>query len=201
MSYCYVFKTCEIKLQGNDGESQTDGCLKLTCKNGVWRPSIDQTVCCYDGEAFTPGGIIIEKTGQDGCTISSIRCVSDIDNKAEMVIDVSSSVCLDLEAKIDILEQKVDNVEQNVGSVDGKVKVVEEKVDSVEGKMHAVEGKLDTLKPLLEEFISKSGNNDGIPDDEDNDNDGDGDEDDDDSNEEDDDDSDEKEDGLEGNLI
>merc|ERR1719427_2238603 len=65
------------KPKGNVGDAHTEGCLKQTCKNGVWRPSLEETVCCYEREAFTPNTTITATTTQDGCTTSSTECRLD----------------------------------------------------------------------------------------------------------------------------
>merc|ERR1711892_1003825 len=94
--------------KGNAGDVHTEGCLKQTCKNGVWRPSLEETVCCYEREAFTLHTTITATTTQDGCTTSSIECRLD-GNKAKMVFQVENNCPKHLmENQMDALEGKVD---------------------------------------------------------------------------------------------
>ena len=86
----YTLYICTIKLQGNYEESYTEGCLKQTCKNGVWRPSLEMTVCCFEREAFPPNTTITAITTKDGCTKSSMECIPDGD-KAKMVLKLENS--------------------------------------------------------------------------------------------------------------
>ena len=51
----------------------TEGCLKKTCKGGVWRSSIAREICCFNGKAFNPGSTISTATGP-GCASAVLRC-------------------------------------------------------------------------------------------------------------------------------
>ena len=83
--------------------------MKQTCKDGVWRPSLEQDVCCYNDEAFPPNTTITATT--DGCTEASIECRSD-GNKARMVLNVDSTSCLTVEQQLrevkQLLEEHMD---------------------------------------------------------------------------------------------
>merc|ERR1719508_158799 len=90
--------------KGEDGESHTEGCLKQLCTNGVWVSSLDDTVCCYENEAFQPNTLITTTTAQDGCTTTSMVCMLD-GNKARMVFNVENNCAKQLaENKKDELE-------------------------------------------------------------------------------------------------
>jgi len=46
--------------------------VKHTCKKGVWRPSIDESTCCFNGEAFEFGSRISKV--DDDCTTVYLEC-------------------------------------------------------------------------------------------------------------------------------
>jgi len=70
--------------EGVNGEANIEGCVKHTCKKGVWRPSIDKSTCCFNGEAFEFGSRI--STVDDDCTTVYLECT----NKGiETVISIS----------------------------------------------------------------------------------------------------------------
>merc|ERR1711887_3524 len=70
--------------EGVNGEAYIEGCVKHTCKKGVWRPSIDESTCCFNGEAFEFGSRI--STVDDDCTTVHLECT----NKGiETVISIS----------------------------------------------------------------------------------------------------------------
>ena len=70
--------------QGVNGEAYIEGCVKHTCKKGVWRPSIDKSTCCFNGEAFEIGSRI--STVDDDCTTVYLECTN---NGIETVISIS----------------------------------------------------------------------------------------------------------------
>ena len=134
-------------IQGNDGDFHTDGCLKQTCKNSVWRPSFDETVCCYEGEAFTPNTTITATT--TGCIMTSIQCRED-GNNAKMVLQVENTCQRLLEGKqMNELEDKLDTIEDELDTVGHKLDRIEVNVDAFEEKLEVVEEKLDGLKQLF----------------------------------------------------
>merc|ERR1712168_315521 len=61
--------------EGVNGEAYIEGCVKYTCKKGVWRPSIDKSTCCFNGEAFEFGSRI--STVDDDCTTAYLECTND----------------------------------------------------------------------------------------------------------------------------
>ena len=67
--FVIFLNTKKESLKANDGESLTEGCLKRTCKNGVWRTSLSQDSCCFNGKVFSPGSTITTTT------FSVVRCV------------------------------------------------------------------------------------------------------------------------------
>merc|ERR1712168_886609 len=70
--------------EGVNGEAYIEGCVKHTCKKGVWRPSIDKSTCCFNGEAFEFGSRI--STVDDDCTTVYLECTT---NGIETVINIS----------------------------------------------------------------------------------------------------------------
>merc|ERR1719233_843032 len=58
--------------EGANGEAYIEGCVKHTCKKGVWRPSIDRSTCCFNGEAFEFGNTITVLEDDD--TVTSLEC-------------------------------------------------------------------------------------------------------------------------------
>ena len=70
--------------QGVNGETYIEGCVKHTCKKGVWRPSIDKSTCCFNGEAFEFGSRI--STVDDDCITAYLECTN---NGIETVISIS----------------------------------------------------------------------------------------------------------------
>jgi len=61
--------------EGVNGEAYIEGCVKHTCKKGVWRPSIDKSTCCFNGEAFEFGSRI--STVDDDCTTVYLECTNN----------------------------------------------------------------------------------------------------------------------------
>eukprot|EP00092_Neocalanus_flemingeri_P010981 GFUD01011824.1.p1 GENE.GFUD01011824.1~~GFUD01011824.1.p1 ORF type:complete len:447 (+),score=101.01 GFUD01011824.1:59-1399(+) len=82
-------KNCQ-KPKGTEGESWTEGCIRQTCKDGVWMATLEKTVCCYEREAVTPNKNIITTTSQDGCTTTTLDCTLD-DGQAKMVFSAENS--------------------------------------------------------------------------------------------------------------
>ena len=64
-------------LQGQEGETVGSGCIIQTCKSGVWRPSLDKTVCCFNGEPFQFGSRITTINSSDNCTTTTLECEED----------------------------------------------------------------------------------------------------------------------------
>ena len=75
-------------IQGNDGESYTEGCLKMTCKAGVWRSSLDTSLCCYDKLPYLPNTTIT--ASEDGCATAVIFCKQE-DDVATAVLQVENT--------------------------------------------------------------------------------------------------------------
>jgi hypothetical protein len=63
--------------KGEDGESYQDGCLLHKCKSGVWRPSLDASVCCYNGETYPFNSTITTITSEDSCITTLLECQED----------------------------------------------------------------------------------------------------------------------------
>jgi len=75
--------------KGLNGESYTQGCVRHTCKKGVWRVSLDLLQCCYQGESFSPNSEIASTTTSDGSSKATINCLLNGDT-AEMVLTVEN---------------------------------------------------------------------------------------------------------------
>jgi len=75
--------------KGLNGESYTEGCVRHTCKKGVWRVSLDLLQCCYHGESFSPNSMIFSTTTSDGSSKATINCLLKGDT-AEMVLTVEN---------------------------------------------------------------------------------------------------------------
>ena len=58
---------------------------------GSWRSTIDASICCFDGEAFGIGSIILETHSNDGCTSAVLNCTDD--GIKMSVLQNSSSNC------------------------------------------------------------------------------------------------------------
>ena len=108
----------------------TEGCLKQTCKDGLWRPSL------------IPNTAISAKTAENGCTTTVMEC--EYDGHKESTIAIGGDNCLKLteENHADGLEKKLDNIEE-------KINTIEEKADTAEI--------VDLLKQLLEQNSKKTG--------------------------------------------
>merc|ERR1712168_157054 len=72
--------------RANDGESINEECLRKTCKRGVWRVSISQDVCCFNGKAFFPG-TTISTAQHDGCSPAQLKCVLNDVGEAKTILD------------------------------------------------------------------------------------------------------------------
>ena len=75
--------------QGKEGESQTEGCLKRTCKGGVWRTALDTALCCYEGKAFPVGTIASTTWSEDHCVEARVECKEE-DGEARMVLGMEN---------------------------------------------------------------------------------------------------------------
>merc|ERR1712106_480222 len=79
--------------QGYDVESYTEGCLKNTCKAGIWRTSMDGALCCYDRAPYQKNTTITSTVTEDGCVRATIKCGEDEDKA--MVILHTETYCED----------------------------------------------------------------------------------------------------------
>merc|ERR1711892_364719 len=77
-----------LNRQAHEGSSMIDGCIRKTCKAGIWRPSMVKSLCCFNNEAIQPGSTISESTSSDGCIISTVQCVLQEHNTAKMVLKI-----------------------------------------------------------------------------------------------------------------
>jgi len=72
---------------GTDGSTHTEGCIRHTCKKGVWRSSLATGLCCYEGFPYQPGDTVV--TTQEGCSQASIIC-QDQGNTPTLTIQVEN---------------------------------------------------------------------------------------------------------------
>jgi len=75
--------------KGREGESVSEGCIKQTCKKGIWRSALDSTVCCYDGESYAIGSSLPTVLSDDGCGAVDHQCVLD-DGQAVLQLHVEN---------------------------------------------------------------------------------------------------------------
>jgi len=147
--------------KGSDGESYTEGCLKQSCKNGSWRPSLDGSVCCYEREPFKPGSIISSTTSEDGCTTSSIECkIEEKDAKLDLKVENNCRSSI-VPNQMEAIEQRIETFAAQLDMVDAKVYIVDEKVDTFENKMNVIGDKVDTIQrkmDMLRQVVLKNTN-------------------------------------------
>jgi len=96
--------------EGVNGEVFIEGCVKHTCKNGVWRPSIDKSTCCFNGAAFEFGKTITVLEDDD--TATYLECTQD-----GIVISISRSGDSSPAKKIQVEEIK-DLLTHYIGKTD-----------------------------------------------------------------------------------
>merc|ERR1719153_491283 len=75
--------------KGWEGESVSEGCIKQTCKKGIWRTALDSTVCCYEGESYAIGSSLPTVLSDDGCGAVDHQCVLD-DGQAVLQLHVEN---------------------------------------------------------------------------------------------------------------
>lgn len=74
--------------KGMDGDSYIEGCIKNTCKSGTWRPSLEPSFCCWNGEAHPHGSTITSVS--NGCSTAVLYC-RDGRDKAEISLEVENN--------------------------------------------------------------------------------------------------------------
>merc|ERR1719233_104058 len=82
----------ENGLEGREGDISHDGCIQYTCKNNVWRPSLDPIICCYQGKPYSPQDMIPNELSDDGCGVAHHQCVLQ-DGQAVLLLSVENK-CL-----------------------------------------------------------------------------------------------------------
>jgi len=87
--------------EGKDGESLSESCLRQTCISGIWRTSLDLSVCCSSGVAFSTNTTISTTRSEDGCVKVQVDCVEEGGN-AKQVVNIEN-LYEDLEVKAVIL--------------------------------------------------------------------------------------------------
>jgi len=87
--------------EGKDGESLSESCLRQTCISGMWRTSLDRSVCCSSGVAFSTNTTISTTHSEDGCVKVQVDCVEE-GGHAKEVVNIEN-LYEDLEVKTVIL--------------------------------------------------------------------------------------------------
>ena len=59
----------------------------MTCKAGVWRSSLDASICCYNRQPYHPNTTITAT--EDGCATAVIYCTQE-DDVANVVLQVEN---------------------------------------------------------------------------------------------------------------
>merc|ERR1712179_390120 len=77
--------------KGDDSEQITEGCLQRTCKEGVWRTSLAESLCCYERRLYTINTTISSIMSRDGCVRAAIDCVEDIPGHANLIHSMRNS--------------------------------------------------------------------------------------------------------------
>jgi len=95
--------------KGIDGTSRTEGCIRYTCKKGVWRTSLDTGLCCYEGVPYQPGERVV--TTKEGCSQATITCL-DQGNTPTLALQVEN-MCGEVATR-DQMDQLKDMVEDHV---------------------------------------------------------------------------------------
>ena len=60
----------------------------MTCKAGVWRSSVDTSLCCYNKQPYLPNTTITAT--EDGCAKAVIYCRQE-DNVATVFLEVENN--------------------------------------------------------------------------------------------------------------
>jgi len=87
--------------EGKDGESLSESCLRQTCISGIWKTSLDRSVCCSSGVAFSTNTTISTTRSEDGCVKVQVDCVEE-GGHAKQVVNIEN-LYEDLEVKAVIL--------------------------------------------------------------------------------------------------
>jgi len=145
------------KPEGYDGDSYTEGCLKHTCKSGVWRTSLDQNLCCYQREAFKPGSTITTSPSADGCATTSIVC--EFHNNIARAIIKHNNWCaipsyknsdIDLVEKMGHIEEKADRLVEGIDLLEKKIDKGKVSMAAFEENIASIEEKFEKLMNLFE---------------------------------------------------
>merc|ERR1712179_520339 len=71
--------------KGATGELFTDGCLQRICKEGEWRTTLAENLCCFERRAYTINTTISSIMSKDVCVRAAIDCVEDMPGHAKMI--------------------------------------------------------------------------------------------------------------------
>jgi len=99
--------------QGENGDKVTEGCLQRICKEGVWRTSLANNICCYERTAYTINTTISSSISEDGCVRAAIDCVEETPGIAKTMLSMEN-FCKNYATKEQVEEIKnllVDQIE------------------------------------------------------------------------------------------
>ena len=109
----------------------TEGCYRHTCHNSIWRHTLEQTICCYQGQAFSPNSVMFTETSEDGCITTEIQCKEE-EKQAKPVLQVENRCSmLPVPTQKDVIEEMANTVDDILEEVVGRVETVEEKFEEM----------------------------------------------------------------------
>ena len=76
-------------MEAGNGGVISEGCIRKTCKNGVWRSSLDSMICCYEGKPYSPGSSVATVLSEDGCGAAHHHCQLQ-DGQAVLLLTVDN---------------------------------------------------------------------------------------------------------------
>ena len=68
----------------------TEGCLQRICKAGVWRTSLANNICCYEGIAYNVNTTISSSMSEDRCVRADIDCVEETPGIAKTILSMEN---------------------------------------------------------------------------------------------------------------
>jgi len=116
--------------QAEEGHKVTEGCLQSICKSGVWRSSLVNNMCCYDGQVYAINTTISSSISENGCAKASIDCVKETSGNARMVLRIKN-YCEDSANKLEEREEMLlEHKEAGSGCQKESVNSKDEKKDT-----------------------------------------------------------------------
>jgi len=109
--------------QGKDGDIFTEECLIKKCKGGIWRTSLDSSVCCYEGKAYHPNTIVSTTMSEDQCGKATVECKEDMgDARLELSVKNFCAIATKEQvAEIKDLLEKTSEKKCDTESVEAKI--------------------------------------------------------------------------------